>query len=60
VPLYDYTCGDCGHQAEFLEAPDYPRRDCPKCGHAMRRRVPTSNFALKGKGWAKDGYSKKD
>ncbi len=61
MPIYEYRCEDkeCAHKFEKLVSyrdseKKYP---CPKCEHKTRRLVSQSSFALKGGGWASDGYS---
>jgi len=61
VPTYENRCTDpqCGHEWE-AEQPisEDPVRECPKCGRETAQRLASggSGFALKGPGWAKDGY----
>lgn len=59
MPIYEYTCEACGRSTDRLVR-DSRQRDqqACACGQPLRRRVSASNFALKGGGWAKDGYSK--
>lgn len=60
MPLYDFTCPNCGHEEECLQARSQPAPECEKCGTVMRRNgVQLTGFHLKGDGWAKDGYSSK-
>ena len=66
MPTYNYECQDCGYIKEItagmsqivLEA------HCPSCGEGVSKFVrkfsPSTNFVLKGKGWAKDNYHKPD
>lgn len=60
MPMYDYACPTCGEQITklyrtFSAVPSKPP-DCPKCKTAMAKRLGGTSFALKGTGWAKDGY----
>ena len=69
MPIYLFRCDTCGYECdERLAIAD---RDntilAPQCGHGTGEhydymtRVPApSNFTLKGKGWARDGYASKD
>jgi putative FmdB family regulatory protein len=46
MPIYDYTCGACGHAFEYLartlsDTPD----DCPQCG-AEKPEKQLSTFAV--------------
>jgi putative FmdB family regulatory protein len=58
VAFYDYRCRDCGHEwEERASMNDPPKRICPKCGRPKAERlISRTSFALRGKGWAKDGY----
>lgn len=60
MPLFEYRCPKCKHQLEKLvsgkDRDKLPR--CPKCKEPeMQKLVSRSSFALKGGGWADDGYS---
>jgi putative FmdB family regulatory protein len=59
MPRYDLYCALCGRTEEITRPMSAPNPPCPRCG-AARTQVPTPTaFALKGSGWAKDGYTKK-
>ena len=64
MPIYNYSCKDC--LAEFQKIVSIKERDktdwcCPECGCVeITRIIGLSNFSLKGKGWYKDGYEKKE
>ena len=53
MPIYEYRCGDCGFQKEFLQKlSDAPLKDCPECGKpALNKLVTAAGFQLKGSGW---------
>jgi putative FmdB family regulatory protein len=53
MPIYEYSCGECGLQKEFLQRMnDAPLTDCPECGKpALRKMVSAAGFQLKGTGW---------
>ncbi len=53
MPIYEYRCGDCGFQKEFLQKlSDAPLKDCPACGKpALNKLVTAAGFQLKGSGW---------
>lgn len=53
MPIYEYRCGECGHQKEFLQRlSDAPLTDCPECGKpALSKLVTAAGFQLKGTGW---------
>jgi len=53
MPIYEYRCGECGHQKEFLQrSSDAPLTDCPKCGkRSFKKLMSAAGFHLKGTGW---------
>lgn len=53
MPIYEYRCGACGHQSEFLQRlNDAPLTDCPECGKPeLGKLVSAAGFQLKGTGW---------
>jgi putative FmdB family regulatory protein len=53
VPIYEYRCGACGVQKEFLQRlSDAPLKDCPECGKPeLAKLMSAAGFQLKGTGW---------
>jgi putative FmdB family regulatory protein len=53
MPIYEYKCGACGFQKEFLQRiSDQPLTDCPECGKkTLNKMVTAAGFQLKGSGW---------
>jgi putative FmdB family regulatory protein len=53
MPIYEYRCGACGFQKEYLQRmSDAPLTDCPECGKAVfNKMVTAAGFQLKGNGW---------
>ena len=53
MPIYEYRCGKCGFQKEFLQrVSDAPLTVCPECGKAaLGKMVTAAGFQLKGTGW---------
>ncbi len=53
MPIYEYRCGECGFQKEYLQKlSDAPLKDCPECGKpALNKLVTAAGFQLKGSGW---------
>ncbi len=53
MPIYEYRCGACGFQKEFLQRlNDAPLKDCPECGQPdLGKLVTAAGFHLKGTGW---------
>ena len=61
MPLFSYKCVDCGHEFEVLMSISKldDAQSCSSCGSTQtNRQVSRPNFALRGEGWAKDGYAK--
>jgi putative FmdB family regulatory protein len=53
MPIYEYRCGSCGHQQEFLQkVGDAPITVCTECGKpTFSKMVTAAGFQLKGSGW---------
>jgi len=53
MPIYEYQCGDCGHELEALQKmSDDALVDCPKCKQAsLIKKVSAAGFRLAGSGW---------
>ncbi len=53
MPIYEYRCDACGHQAEFIQKiSDPPHTLCPVCGkEELKRLISAAGFRLKGGGW---------
>jgi putative FmdB family regulatory protein len=61
VPTYEYRCDKCGKTFEvFQKITDDPVKKCQDCGGEVRRLVNATNFILKGNGWYKTDYAKKE
>lgn len=66
MPIYEYYCEKCDCIAEKMQKVDDPPPKCPtekgkrtkECG--LKRIISKNSFHLKGGGWYKDGYTKKD
>ena len=61
MPIYEYRCGACGHQQEFLQkVSDPPRTDCPQCGKpSLSKLLSAAGFQLKGSGWYATDFKSK-
>jgi len=61
MPLYSYYCKQCDIIYENLRSIE--QRDiklvCPECNERCKRTTDVGSFQLKGDGWSKDGYGKK-
>lgn len=53
MPIYEYKCGACGFQKEFLQRiSDAQLTECPECGkQSLNKMVTAAGFQLKGSGW---------
>ena len=53
MPIYEYRCGECGHQQESLQkVSDPPLVECPRCHKpALAKMLTAAGFQLKGSGW---------
>lgn len=53
MPIYEYRCGTCGFQKEFLQKlSDAPLTTCPECGQeSFNKMLSAAGFQLKGSGW---------
>ncbi len=53
MPIYEYRCGSCGHQEEFIQKVSAtPLTQCPKCGkETFSKMLTAAGFQLKGSGW---------
>ena len=60
MPIYEYSCGACGHTLEALQKlSDTPLTDCPACGKAeLRKLISAAGFRLKGGGWYETDFKK--
>ncbi|ARO87205.1 FmdB family transcriptional regulator [Nitrosospira lacus] len=53
MPIYEYRCGSCGFEKEYLQkVNDAPVAACPACGsNAYTKLISAAGFQLKGSGW---------
>lgn len=57
MPVYEYYCKECELVKEFnCRVRDRDNEVICECGNVSQRQICSSNFHLKGIGWAKDGY----
>ncbi len=61
MPIYEYTCPDCGKDFDELQKfSDPPVTVCPTCQAGnVKKRISATSFVLKGGGWYKDHYGLK-
>ena len=53
MPIYEYRCSACAHQAEHLQkVSEKPLAKCPACGKkTYKKLLSAAGFQLKGSGW---------
>ena len=53
MPIYAYSCSECGHAKDVLQKMSDPVLNrCPACGaQAFTKQVTAAGFQLKGSGW---------
>ena len=53
MPIYEYSCQECGHGLEALQKlADAPLTNCPACSQpALKKQVSAPSFRLSGGGW---------
>jgi putative FmdB family regulatory protein len=57
MPNYEYYCKECQITQEInCRVRDRDNEVRCICGNITERQISSSNFHLKGVGWAKDGY----
>ena len=61
MPIYEYRCGSCGHQQEFLQkVSDTPLTECTEGGKpTFSKMVTAAGFQLKGSGWYATDFKNK-
>ena len=59
MPIYDFICPICKNEAKDVLTKYTDKAWCTKCNVEMEKKFPIgTSFELKGRGWAKDNYSK--
>ncbi len=57
MPLYEYSCEDCGLHFEVRQKfSDAPITSCRQCDGNVKKLISQTAFALKGGGWYQEGY----
>lgn len=53
MPIYEYRCGSCGFQKEYLQKVSDPLlTTCPECKKdTFNKMLTAAGFQLKGSGW---------
>ena len=52
MPIYEYSCEECGHEMEAMQKiSDKVLTECPACGKpALKKMLSAPGFRLKGGG----------
>lgn len=57
MPIYEYSCEECGAQFEVMQKVGSDAPDCQNCGsRKVKKMISATSFVLKGSGWYRDGY----
>jgi putative FmdB family regulatory protein len=59
VPLYEYSCPQCGRFELIRKFSDRPLKACPTCGKAVQKLPSAPAIQFKGTGWYITDYSRK-
>ena len=62
MPIYEFRCIECDEVSEeMLSFKDKTKTiKCPICNSRSERIMSLGSFHLKGSGWYKDGYGKRN
>ena len=62
MPIYEYSCQECGHSLEAIQKlADAPLTDCPACDKpALKKQVSAPSFRLSGGGWYETDFKTGD
>jgi putative FmdB family regulatory protein len=59
MPVYEYSCNQCGQVTEALQKfSDPPLEVCGKCNGKLSKLISRTSFQLKGTGWYASDYKK--
>ncbi|MBI3797460.1 MAG: zinc ribbon domain-containing protein [Deltaproteobacteria bacterium] len=58
MPIYEYTCKQCGNFETMQGITEAPLKKCPTCGSKVAKLISRSAFHLKGSGWYATDYGK--
>jgi putative FmdB family regulatory protein len=59
VPLYEYSCPQCGRFELIRKFSDAALKACPTCGKAVQKLPSAPAIQFKGTGWYITDYSRK-
>ncbi len=59
MPLYEYSCPQCGRFEVLQRFADQPLTQCPTCANAVQRLISAPAIQFKGSGWYVTDYARK-
>ena len=62
MPIYEFRCTECDEVSEEMLSFKSKKKTikCPICGSRSEKILSLGSFHLKGSGWYKDGYGKRN
>lgn len=61
MPIYAYKCKKCDEEFEEIQKISAaPLKKHENCGGKVEKLLSLPSFRLKGEGWYRDGYSKRE
>jgi len=60
MPIYEYSCRECGGFEVTQKITDKPLTRCPACKGKVKKLISNTSFHLKGTGWYVTDYARKD
>ncbi len=58
MPIYEYSCPQCGVFEIVQRIKESPLKKCPTCASKVERLVSRTSFILKGTGWYATDYGR--
>lgn len=58
MPIYEYSCPECGTFETMQRITEPALKRCPKCKSKVERMVSRTSFILKGSGWYATDYGR--
>jgi putative FmdB family regulatory protein len=60
MPIYEYSCQDCGTFEVSQRITEKPLKRCPTCKGKVTKLISSTSFQLKGSGWYVTDYAGKE
>ena len=60
MPIYEYSCQECGDFEVTQKIKGRPLTRCPTCKGKVKKLISNTSFQLKGSGWYITDYSRKE